>query len=70
MGASGAGFEKNIITLNNSKVRKFEVTVKRNPLILFFVGALVAVMLFAGIRMSRKTTPMFRSRPIDGRNCS
>lgn len=27
--------------------------VKRNPLILFFVGALVAVMLFAGIRATR-----------------
>ena len=27
--------------------------VKRNPLILFFVGALVAVMLFAGIRAAR-----------------
>ena len=27
--------------------------VKRNPLILFFVGALVAVMLFAGIRIAR-----------------
>jgi thiol-disulfide isomerase/thioredoxin len=27
--------------------------VKRNPLILFFVGALVAVMLFAGIRTAR-----------------
>lgn len=26
---------------------------KRNPLILFFVGALVAVMLFAGMRMAR-----------------
>ena len=26
---------------------------KRNPLILFFVGALVVVMLFAGIRMAR-----------------
>jgi thiol-disulfide isomerase/thioredoxin len=27
--------------------------VKRNPLILFFIAAIVAVMLFAGIRMSR-----------------
>jgi len=27
--------------------------VQRNPLILFFVGALVAVMLFAGIRIAR-----------------
>jgi len=27
--------------------------VQRNPLVLFFVGALVAVMLFAGIRASR-----------------
>jgi len=27
--------------------------VKRNPLILFFVGAVVAVMLFAGIRIAR-----------------
>jgi thiol-disulfide isomerase/thioredoxin len=26
---------------------------KRNPLVLFFVGALVAVMLFAGLRMAR-----------------
>ena len=31
----------------------FEVMVKRNPLILFFVGAVVAVMLFAGIRTAR-----------------
>ncbi len=28
---------------------------KRNPLILFFVGALVAVMLFAGIRTARNS---------------
>ena len=33
--------------------RNFEVRVNRNPLILFFVGALVAVMLFAGIRIAR-----------------
>src|ERR1035441_697377 len=29
--------------------------VQRNPLILFFVGALVAVMLFAGIRIARNS---------------
>jgi len=28
--------------------------VKRNPLILFFVAAIVAAMLFAGVRMSRR----------------
>jgi thiol-disulfide isomerase/thioredoxin len=30
-----------------------EVKVKRNPLILFFIAAIVAAMLFAGIRMAR-----------------
>jgi thiol-disulfide isomerase/thioredoxin len=29
------------------------LTVKRNPLILFFIAAIVAVMLFAGLRMAR-----------------
>ncbi len=33
----------------------FKSMVKRNPLILFFVGALVAVMLFAGIRTARNS---------------
>jgi thiol-disulfide isomerase/thioredoxin len=54
--------------------------VQRNPLILFFVGALVAVMLFTGIRMSREngaaglkngqlmgtTAPDFELQTIDG----
>jgi thiol-disulfide isomerase/thioredoxin len=34
---------------------EIEVAVQRNPLILFFIGALVAVMLVTGIRMSRQT---------------
>jgi thiol-disulfide isomerase/thioredoxin len=57
-----------------------EVTVQRNPLVLFFVGALVAIMLFTGIRMSREssaigpknrqlmglTAPDFELQAIDG----
>jgi thiol-disulfide isomerase/thioredoxin len=55
--------------------------VKRNPLILFFVGALVAVMLFAGIRMARnnrtsgpghglmgEVAPDFELSSLDGSN--
>jgi len=54
---------------------------KRNPLILFFVGALVAVMLFAGIRIARNkrngpvngqlmgaTAPDFELQSVDGKN--
>jgi thiol-disulfide isomerase/thioredoxin len=55
---------------------------KRNPLILFFVGALVAVMLFAGIRIARNsrangpangqlmgaTAPDFELSSLDGTN--
>ena len=54
---------------------------KRNPLILFLVGALVAVMLFAGIRFARNghvnlpehglmgaTAPDFELTALDGRN--
>ena len=54
---------------------------QRNPLILFFVGAVVAVMLFAGIRMSRgreehptngqlvgATAPDFELQTLDGSN--
>lgn len=52
---------------------------QRNPLILFFIGALVAIMLFTGIRMSREssasapknglmgqTAPDFELQAIDG----
>jgi len=56
--------------------------VQRNPLILFFVGALVAVMLFAGIRIARNnranppkngqligaTAPDFELQTLDGSN--
>lgn len=56
--------------------------VKRNPLILFFVGALVAVMLFAGIRTARNnrangpangqlmgaTAPDFELNSLDGKS--
>jgi thiol-disulfide isomerase/thioredoxin len=38
--------------------------VKRNPLILFFVGALVAVMLFAGMRVARNNRAV---GPADGK---
>ena len=62
--------------------KKFEVTVQRNPLILFFVGALVAVMLFAGIRIARNNrangpangqligavAPDFELASLDGKN--
>jgi thiol-disulfide isomerase/thioredoxin len=54
--------------------------VKKNPLILFFVGALVAVMLFAGMHLARNfargpsngqlmggTAPDFELQTIDGR---
>ncbi|MGA8300836.1 MAG: TlpA disulfide reductase family protein [Terriglobales bacterium] len=55
--------------------------VKRNPLVLFFVGALVAVMLFAGVRIARKnradslshgqlmgaTAPDFELKSTDGK---
>jgi thiol-disulfide isomerase/thioredoxin len=57
----------------------FEFMVKRNPLILFFVGALVAVMLFAGIRSARnnhtnshgvmgEVAPDFDLASLDGNN--
>jgi len=56
--------------------------VKRNPLILFFVGAVVAVMLFAGIRIARNnrangpangqlmgaTAPDFELSAVDGKS--
>jgi thiol-disulfide isomerase/thioredoxin len=56
--------------------------VKRNPLILFFIAAIVAAMLFAGIRMARNNrangpareqlignlAPDFELRALDGNN--
>jgi peroxiredoxin len=55
--------------------------VKKNPLVLFFVGALVAVMLFAGMHMTHNaargpkvehliggTAPDFELKAIDGSN--
>jgi peroxiredoxin len=56
--------------------------VKRNPLILFFIAAIVAAMLFAGIRMARNNrakgpgkgqlmgnlAPDFELQTLDGRN--
>jgi thiol-disulfide isomerase/thioredoxin len=40
--------------------------VKRNPLILFFVGALVVVMLFAGIRIARNNRVNRAGRAVMG----
>jgi thiol-disulfide isomerase/thioredoxin len=40
-------------TLFVTAVLAAEVKVKRNPLILFFIAAIVAAMLFAGIRIAR-----------------
>jgi thiol-disulfide isomerase/thioredoxin len=61
---------------------KSEVEVKRNPLILFFTAAIVAAMLFAGIRMARNNrangpargqlignlAPDFELPALDGKN--
>jgi thiol-disulfide isomerase/thioredoxin len=66
----------------DSAPAKIEASVQRNPLILFFVGALVAVMLFAGIRIARNNrangpkngqlvgaiAPDFELQTLDGTN--
>jgi thiol-disulfide isomerase/thioredoxin len=63
-------------------LRKVEVAVKRNPLILFFIAAIVLVMLFAGIRTARNNrangpangqlignlAPDFELQTLDGKN--
>jgi len=78
------GVFENEIKLEKESFRspRCEVTVQRNPLILFFVGALVAVMLFAGIRIARNNrangpangqligavAPDFELASLDGKN--
>jgi len=61
---------------------KSEVEVKRNPLVLFFIAAIVAAMLFAGIRAARNNrangpakgqligslAPDFELPALDGKN--
>jgi thiol-disulfide isomerase/thioredoxin len=80
----GGVSEKDIIEVDKieSAPRKSRLLVQRNPLILFFVGALVAVMLFAGIRIARNNrangpkngqligavAPDFELQTLDGSN--